>query len=703
MASAVKLAQRFGYGLSDEVLLKLVDNAAMAADVRAEALTLLTEHKAAGLAGRLPNLLKEENAEVRRAAFTALLAVDRKAAIAAGITALNQEASSQPEFISVTEKTDGSWSSLGMREPTADNLAAKGTVTWIDAFSVPYKDAGADGKKLPRLNDGKLAANDDDTGACTWFEQHEARWVLDLGASVDLGRVDTFTWHKNARALMDIVVWAANGDKMPDPTVVNPSAGWVKLGEANTTKHGEGGKHGASILNATGSLGSYRWVMWQSKRKGTFFTEVAVYAAGKTPAGLVRVVTDKEGGAWDNLSMGAPDSAGLAVTGAIATSVDGFAKPADGANDGGKLPRLFAKDIQANDDDTAHSVWADGGEARWLVDLQKPVNLARINTYSWHKAERAPQQFVLWGSDADQAPDAKNKDLTSAGWRRIATVDTKALGDGGKHASSILGLGGSIGTARWLLWQHAERKAGTFVGRIDVFPTGVELPPIKRPLSAASIALKQHVLASFGTLDDVDSAKVLGEWLDRLAAGKALGDVQLELVTAAGARKEPAIAAKFKAWRDGLDAKDPLAPYRTSMYGGSADKGQNIFKFHLAQCIKCHSVNHEGGNAGPDLAGVGKRLNAEKTLESLIVPSAVVVPGFGLATVTLKDGSTVAGSLLKNDDKGALVKLADGKETTVAKDKIDKITPPVSPMPPMGAILSPTELRDVMAYLTSLK
>jgi quinoprotein glucose dehydrogenase len=703
MASAVKLAQRFGYGLSDEVLLKLVDNAAMAADVRTEALTLLTEHKAAGLAGRLPNLLKEENADIRRAAFTALLALDRKAAIAAGITALNQEASSQPEFIAVTEKSDGPWSSLGSGTLTADNLAAKGSVTWIDAFSVPYKDAGADGRKLPRLNDGKLAANDDDTGACTWFEQHEARWVVDLGTAAELGRVDTFTWHKNARALMDIVVWGANGDKMPDPTTVNPSVGWVKLGEANTGKLGEGGKHAASILNATGTLGTYRWVMWQSKRKGTFFTEVAIYAAGRTPAGLVRVVTDKEGGAWDNLSMGAPDSAGLAVTGGVATSVDGFAKPADGAHEGGRLPRLFAKDLQATADDPAHSVWADGGEARWLVDLQKPVSLARINTYSWHHNERAPQQFVLWASDAEQAPDAKGKNLTEAGWRRIATVDTKALGDGGKHGSSVLGLGGAIGTARWLLWQHAERKAGTFVGRIDVFPTGVELPPIKRPLSPASVALKQHVLASFGALDDAESAKVLGEWLDRLAAGKALGEAQLELVTAAGARKEPAVAAKLKAWRDAQDPKDALAPYRTSMYGGDPAKGQNIFKFHLAQCIKCHSVNHEGGNAGPDLAGVGKRLNAEKILESLIVPGAVVVPGFGLATVTLKDGSTVAGSLLKQDDKGAVVKLADGKEVVIEKARIDKVTPPVSPMMPMGPILSATELRDVMAYMLSLK
>lgn len=704
LASAVKLAQRFGYGLSDQVLLTIVDNRGMASDVRVEALTLLTERKVAGLGSRLPNLLKEENSEIRRAAFTSLVALDRSAAIAAGTAALNQEATNQPEFLALTEKTDGPWSSLAMGEPTADNLATKGTVTWIDAFSVPYKDAGADGNKLPRLNDGKLAANDDDIKACTWFEQHEARWVLDLGKAVDLGRVDTWAWHKANRALMDIVIWGSDSATMPDATGVDPAVAWVKLGAANTTKLGEGGKHGVSVLNATGSLGSYRWLMWQSKRKGTFFTEVAVYAHGKTPPGLVRVVTDKDGGAWDALSMGGPDTAGLAVKGAIATTVDGFAKPADGAGaDAGKLPRLFASELPKDADDGSRNVWADDGEARWRIDLQKPVTIARINTFSWHKGNRAPQQFVVWASNADQAPDAAAKDLTAAGWRRIAAVDTKSAGDGGKHGSSVLGIGGAIGTYRWLLWQHAERKVGTFVSRIDVFPTGVELPPIKRPLSPATIALKQHVLASFGTLDDAQSAGVITDWLDRLAAGKAPGEVHLELLTAAAARKEPTIAAKLKAWRDKQDPKDQLAAYRPSVYGGDAENGKNIFKFHLAQCIKCHSVNRDGGNAGPDLAGVGKRLNAEKLLESMIVPSAVVVPGFGLATVTLKDGSTVSGSLLKHDGKGAVVKLADGKEVTIEKDKIAQVTPPVSPMIPMGPILSPTELRDVMAYMMSLK
>ncbi len=702
LASAVKLAQRYGYGLPDDVLMNIVENIAMATDVRQEAITLLTERKYAGLKGRLPELLRENKSDIRRAAFKALVAFDPAAGVQAGIAALGQDSTSEPDFISLAYRIEGPWSSLPMGEPTAANIATKGTFTWIENFSTPHPDAGTVGDKAPRLNDGKLSENDDDTKNSTWFDQHEARFVLDLGSEIAVGRVDTYSWHVTNRSPQDFILWGATGDKRPDPTLVNPAVGWVKLGTVNSKKLGDGGKHGTSVLNANGSLGNYRWLLWQSKSRGVFFSEIAVYEHGSQPPGLVRVETDMTQGEWDELSMGAPDSAGIAIA-AVATSVDGFANPAEKAGaKGNKLPRLFATDLPQNNDDVDHNTWAEAGSARWLVDLQKPVEIARINTYSWHKAKRAKQAFTLWAADGDQAPDPAAKDLAQAGWRQLAQVKTKDKA--GKQGSSIISYGQPLGSYRWLLWQHDETKEGSFISRIDVFPTSVELPPIKRPLSPANIALKQQVFNEFATMSDAASAGVLADWLDKLIAGKALGDVQLDLITAAAARKEPSIVAKMKQYNDGLDPKDLLAKFRISLFGGDADKGENIFKYHISQCIKCHSVKQEGGNAGPDLAGVAKRLSPELMLESLVEPSKVVVPGFGLATITLKDGSSVSGSLLKQDKKnGVLVRKADMKEEQISADKIDSISPPISPMPPMGLLMTPVELRDVLAYLQSLK
>jgi quinoprotein glucose dehydrogenase len=712
LASAVKLAQRYGYGLADDVLVTILDNVNMASEVRREVLSILTERKYAGLKERLPHLLRENKADIRRAAFTTLVKIDPAESLQAGIVALGLDSKGEPDILSVENRTEGAWASLPMGVPTAANIANKGVITWIENFSDPHADAGANGFVVGRLNDGQLAENEDDAKRSVWFEQHEARFVLDLGSNIDIDRVDTYSWHKSNRAPQNFTLWGASGNVRPDATAPSPGDSWVKLAGVNTSDLGEGGKHGSSVLNAYGSLGTYRWIMWQSTFKGTYFNEVAVYPHGQAPDGLVRVVLDQEQGNWDKLVFGGPDVAGLALSGITATSVEGFAKPAAGAGAvGDKLPRLFASELPANSDDSAHNVWADEGEARWLIDLQKPVELARINTYSWHKSDRAAQAFTLWAADGDKAPDATSKNLSVAGWRQLAVVNSKAKGKNDKNekqGSSIMGVTGAIETYRWLLWQHHETKKGTYISRIDIFPTGVELPPLKRPLSMANVALKQQVFTEFGAMNDAGSAAVISDWLDKLNAGTALGHVHLELLAAAEARKEPAFTAKVKAFREGLDASDPLSRYRVSQFGGDEKKGEEIFKFHIAQCIKCHSVKQEGGNAGPDLAGVGKRLDAEKILESLIEPSKVVVPGFGLATITLKDGASISGSLLKQDKKegvkeGVLVRTADNKEQQIADDLIDSISPALSPMPPMGLVLSAIELRDVMAYLQSLK
>jgi len=49
------------------------------------------------------------------------------------------------------------------------------------------------------------------------------------------------------------------------------------------------------------------------------------------------------------------------------------------------------------------------------------------------------------------------------------------------------------------------------------------------------------------------------------------------------------------------------------------------------------------------------------------------------------------------------LRLADLSKLTIPMAKIDKMSQPVSPMPPMGQLLTLPEMRDLIAYLTSLK
>lgn len=131
------------------------------------------------------------------------------------------------------------------------------------------------------------------------------------------------------------------------------------------------------------------------------------------------------------------------------------------------FPRLNDGDVAQNDDDTRRCVWYDNA-GRFHVDLRKSLRLARINTYSRHRSNRAPQHFSVWGSNEEVMPDPDIAKGKHAGWSLIAVVNTKELGEGGIHGSSIGGSDEAIGPFRHLLWVVEDMGLGTFFTEIDI-------------------------------------------------------------------------------------------------------------------------------------------------------------------------------------------------------------------------------------------
>ena len=76
---------------------------------------------------------------------------------------------------------------------------------------------------------------------------------------------------------------------------------------------------------------------------------------------------------------------------------------------------------------------------------------------------------------------------------------------------------------------------------------------------------------------------------------------------------------------------------------------------------------------------------------------------FGTVALILKDGSSVAGALKKEAGGKITMQTADGKTQVVSAAQVKQRTPAVSSMPPMGAILKPKEIRDIIEYLSTLK
>ncbi|MEC5128563.1 PVC-type heme-binding CxxCH protein [Verrucomicrobiales bacterium BCK34] len=223
-----------------------------------------------------------------------------------------------------------------------------------------------------------------------------------------------------------------------------------------------------------------------------------------------------------------------------------------------------------------------------------------------------------------------------------------------------------------------------------------------------SVLLKQHAIRQ---LPKVKASALMNALVDDLAAGTLAPALQLDVFEAAGEgpfAQDEKVAAKLSAlsakWTEAA-AGDMLAPFQITKEGGDAQRGESVFMNHeAAQCIRCHKVEDgKGSNVGPNLKSIGAKKDRQYILESLVDPQKVIAKGYGNISLTLKDGSSVAGQFRSEKDGAVTIRDIENKETVIAADKIESRSPVVSTMPPMAFILQKGELRDVIAYLASLK
>ncbi len=220
-----------------------------------------------------------------------------------------------------------------------------------------------------------------------------------------------------------------------------------------------------------------------------------------------------------------------------------------------------------------------------------------------------------------------------------------------------------------------------------------------RVLEQGVLVEKQAALKRLAGLKTKASTDVLDAWLHRLTAGKVEPGLKLDVLEAAQAHE--ALADRVTTYQ----ASRTSAPRDDLAEGGDAANGKEVVTNHLgANCLACHTVEmKEGSQVGPLLKTIGSQRTKAELLESLVNPIAKIAPGYGLVSVTLKDGSNLAGALASEDKASVTIRLADGTEKKLPRTQIAMQTPPISMMPPMIGILTPREVRDVVAYLGGLK
>ena len=229
---------------------------------------------------------------------------------------------------------------------------------------------------------------------------------------------------------------------------------------------------------------------------------------------------------------------------------------------------------------------------------------------------------------------------------------------------------------------------------------------LRKTLENGSRGEKQSALSTLGTLTGVPAADALIEtWLDKLLARQIEPELTLDVLDAANKRTLPTVREKLRKYEEARPADDNLRSYRECMVGGDAVEGRKIF-FEKAEvyCLRCHKVNGEGGEVGPDLTGIGAKQSREYLLESIALPNQQIAAGFDSVVVTLKNGTTYAG-LVKSETADELeINSPEDGVLKLKKEEIKTRERGPSAMPEeLRQVLSKREMRDLVEYLSTLK
>jgi len=148
----------------------------------------------------------------------------------------------------------------------------------------------------------------------------------------------------------------------------------------------------------------------------------------------------------------------------------------------------------------------------------------------------------------------------------------------------------------------------------------------------------------------------------------------------------------------GKGRDEVLARYQAALAGPRDTKrGKEVFD---EQCAKCHKLQGQGFEVGPDLATVSTRAD-ETLISDILDPSNQLTVGYRNYTVITEDGRIFTGVLAAETATGIVLRREEAAEDTILRKDIDEMAASGQSMMPeeLDKEVSPKDLVDLIGYL----
>jgi putative membrane-bound dehydrogenase-like protein len=227
------------------------------------------------------------------------------------------------------------------------------------------------------------------------------------------------------------------------------------------------------------------------------------------------------------------------------------------------------------------------------------------------------------------------------------------------------------------------------------------------PLLAGASSLETSwLLGAFAGNSDGEIGRALAATLAAAPALAALSSARVEETF----RGYPAdiqtlvadLIARTQAGNGELAARlDALA----SADGGDRGRGEQVFFSQRAACSACHQIGSRGERIGPNLSKIGEIRTRRDLAEAILAPSASLARGYESASIATTGGLVHHGLVARETASAVMLRTTDRVEVRVPRDQIETFVPSPTSIMPQGLdkTLSPEELRDLVAFLQSLK
>jgi len=170
--------------------------------------------------------------------------------------------------------------------PSKSDAATKAKFTIVDGRR------DRNGGNLDKLSDGKIPFEEDQPSENFFFNAGTdgGRLLVDLGRTIDVKQVNTYSWHANTRGPQVYKLYASDGKvddfiSQPKRETDPQTCGWKLLASVDTRPKERlgGGQYGVSICDSNGTLGGYRYLLFDISRTeatdtfgNTFYSEIDV-------------------------------------------------------------------------------------------------------------------------------------------------------------------------------------------------------------------------------------------------------------------------------------------------------------------------------------------------------------------------------------------------------------------------------------------